>query len=82
MKSNTITTLEKVNYDTVCYVKKLVSKSSLNINNLCNIGITEHAQITPLYGSVFKGTKAYLVKGSVIALRNSDANNIVVSFDE
>ena len=81
MKSNAITTLEKVNYNKVCCVKDFIPNTTLSIKNLCNIGITKNAQITPLYSSVFKGTKAYLIKGSVISLRDSDAQNIIVNID-
>ncbi len=82
MKSNVITTLEKVDYNTICCVKDFVPYTKLNLNNLCNIGITKNTQITPLFSSVFKGTKAYFVKGSVIALRNLDAKDIIVNICE
>ena len=78
MDRNFLNTLEKVKCNTPCIVKKFQTDSKLNIDKLYNIGITENAEITPLFGSIFGGARAYFVKGSVVALRDTDAKNIFI----
>lgn len=78
MEKNLLTTLEKAKYNIPCLIKKTENNSKLDIYKLYNVGITENAEITPLFSSIFNGTKAYLVKGSVIALRDNDAKEIIV----
>lgn len=79
MKNNTFITLENAQYYKPCFIKGFTPCTKLKTNKLYDIGIIENSEITPLYSSIFKGTKAYLVKGSVIALRNSDTKEIIVS---
>ena len=78
MDENSITTLEKAQFDKHYIIQKFRKNNRLNIDKLYNIGITEKADVIPLFGSVFNGTRAYLIKGCVIALRNKDASKILV----
>lgn len=80
--NNNITTLEKVGYNFRCKILGFLPCCKLNKDRLCDIGIASDTEITPLYGSIFEGIKTYLVKGSMIALRNIDAKFIVVSVSE
>lgn len=56
---------------------------SIKINNdikrrLLDIGLIPNTKVTSLYDSVFGSIKAYLIRGSVIAIRDDDAFNIEV----
>jgi ferrous iron transport protein A len=44
---------------------------------LCDLGLTEGCGIRPLYSSVFGDPKAYLVRGSVLGIRDRDAEGIL-----
>lgn len=43
---------------------------------LWDLGFTKGAQITTLFSSPSGNPRAYLIRGSVIALRNEDASSI------
>lgn len=45
---------------------------------LLNLGIVKGSYIKPIYKAILKDPTAYLVKNSVIALREEDAKNILV----
>ena len=49
---------------------------------LLNLGIVKGSYIKPLYKAILKDPTAYLVKNSVIALREEDAMNIMVKTHE
>jgi Fe2+ transport system protein FeoA len=49
-----------------------------NKHHLENLGFIKGNQITYLYPSLNKNPKAYLIKNTIIALRNEDAKNIIV----
>ena len=49
---------------------------------LLNLGIVKGSFIKPLYKAILKDPTAYLVKNSVIALREEDAKNITVKTHE
>ena len=49
---------------------------------LLNLGIVNGSYIKPLYKAILKDPTAYLVKNSVIALREEDAKNIMVKTHE
>lgn len=49
---------------------------------LLNLGIVKGSYIKPLYKAILKDPTAYLVKNSVIALREEDAKNIMVKTHE
>ena len=46
---------------------------------LYDIGLIDGTEIKCLFQSAGKDMKAYLVRGSVIAIRNSDCANVLVS---
>ena len=82
MGTKLLTTLEKANYNIPCIIEEFVNENHLNIDKLYNIGITKNTKITPLFSSIFNGTRAYLVRGCVVALRNNDAKDIIVNQSE
>lgn len=45
---------------------------------LLDIGLIPNTKITSLYNSIFGNIKAYLIRESVIAIRENDAFNIEV----
>lgn len=47
-----------------------------------DIGITEDTEIELALESPLKDPKGYIIKGSLIAIRNSDAEKIIVSINE
>lgn len=55
-----------------------ISGDSAPLRRIRSLGITEGAEITPLFRSPFKDPTAYLVKDCVIALRSSDCEKILV----
>ena len=46
---------------------------------LQDIGLTKNSKVTVLHSSPCGNPRAYLIRGSVIALRNCDAQKIMVS---
>ncbi|MCD8026598.1 MAG: ferrous iron transport protein A [Clostridiales bacterium] len=59
-------------------VKKIICGEAIK-NRIFDLGILENTIITPLFKSPFGDPKAYLVKNAVIALRNKDCENIIVT---
>lgn len=59
----------------VVFVDKYDNKQ---YNRMLDLGIVKDSKIITLCKSMFSGTVAYLIKGSVIALRKEDANKIKV----
>ena len=59
---------------------KIVSIKSdfINRNRLIELGFTDGCEITPIHLSPFGDPTAYCLRGTVIALRKEDAENIVV----
>ena len=49
-----------------------------NERRLLDIGLIENTKVTSLYKSPFGKIKAYLIRGSVIAIRQNDACKIEV----
>lgn len=45
---------------------------------LLDLGFVEGSRVIPVLNSPSKGMRAYLVKGCKIALRNHDAENILI----
>lgn len=59
---------------------------SINCNynikrRLLDLGIIENSNIIPVFRSPFKDPTAYLIRGTIIALRNEDTQNILVGID-
>lgn len=53
-----------------------------NKHHLENLGFIKGNKITYLYPSIGKDPKAYLIKNTIIAIRNEDAKNIIVIREE
>lgn len=75
--------------DNKCSLNKLpVNKSGLvysieckeNLKNrIYDFGIIENSIITPIFNSPFGDPRAYLIKNAIVALRDTDSENIIVS---
>lgn len=59
------------------YVKEINTSDNLK-EKLQDLGLTINTEIKMLYKSPFNDPCSYLVKNSVIALRNNDCKNIIV----
>ena len=46
---------------------------------LLDIGLTENTTVRCLFGSPAGGMKAYLIRGAVMAIRDSDCQAIIIS---
>lgn len=57
-------------------IVRMVHGTGAMYERLCDLGFTQDSHVTCLFSSVFGDPKAYRIKGSVIALRNSDAARI------
>ena len=49
---------------------------------LLDLGFVKDTKIKMLYKSPLKDPKAYLIRGSVISLRDNDTKNIIINIDE
>lgn len=78
MKEYHLDTLDNVQLKKRCTVAYIDKNNNTNINRMYDLGIIKDTQIIPLHKSMFGDTVAYLIKGSVIALRKSDAQKIKV----
>lgn len=58
-----------------------VVSTDTNSRRLSDLGIVNGAKVTPLYKSMFGESRAYLIKGSLFALRKANAKQIYVEFD-
>ncbi len=72
-------TLDKLPIDEVGKVTYLNVKKNLK-RRLLDLGLTSDTEIKKLYKSPLNDPTAYLIRGSVIALRNEDAKNIFVFY--
>lgn len=70
----TLTSLEKGESGIVRYIE---SESPLR-KRLLDIGIVSGTKVQCLQKSVFGDPKAYLIRDTVIAIRNEDAQHIVI----
>lgn len=68
-------------------LNKIAIIDNININNenlkrrLSDLGLIKNTPIKSLYKSPLNDPKAYLIRGSVIALRKNDTKNIYVITD-
>lgn len=74
--NNTI--LSNIPIGSKCIVLKLLSKDSIR-RRLLDLGIIEGTEIEVLQISPSGDPVAYLIRGAVIALREEDSSNILVS---
>lgn len=78
MNKSQVITLDKAEKNVSYKLCGYETNCLLDKRKLYNVGIIKGTEITPLYGSMIKGATAYLIKGSVIALRDKDAKNMFV----
>lgn len=74
-----ISTLDKVPIGRQVRVKK-IDDGCLIKRRLLDIGFIAKTEVKPIFESPFKDPHAYLVRGSVIAIRNRDARGIEVEY--
>ena len=74
---NEFETLDKININEECIVIDILfdNKFSQRMND---IWIIENSKIKVLFKSIFNDPTAYLIKDSIIAIRNNDAKKILV----
>lgn len=63
------------------YIIKNINTDEIMKRRLYDLGIINNSKIKLLYISPSKNIKAYLVKNSIISIRNKDANLIEVYHD-
>ena len=62
------------------YVSKIDTDSDIK-RRLLDIGLSKNTKVVPLFNSVSGGIRAYEIRDSIIAIRDSDAKNILVRRD-
>lgn len=70
--------LDNLSLGKIGKVEKLGISGSLR-QRLYDIGFTPGASVMPLYNSPHDGLKAFLIRGTVIALRDEDSTKIEIS---
>ena len=60
-------------------IVKSISCDNRITRRLYDLGLLENTVICPIFSSPFGDPKAYEFRGNIIAIRNDDANNIVVN---
>ena len=71
-------TLNKLPLNTDAVVISVECKENL-INRIFDFGIIENSVIRPVFRSPFGDPTAYLIKNSVVALRENDSKDIIVT---
>lgn len=71
------TNLNNVPIGKSAFVSELYSNKDVK-RRLRDLGLIKNTLIKPLYKSPLNDPTAYLVRGSVIAIRNDDAKKIIV----
>lgn len=74
---NNIVSLNKIDTGKNCFVKEILFNNKEKIR-LYDLGIIENTSIRVLYRSPFNDPTAYLIRGTVLALRKDDAEKILV----
>ena len=76
-----MTTLDKVKTGGLAVIKNINTSPDLK-QRLFDIGMLPLTQVKVLHQSPLGNPRAYLVRGTVIALRNADAAEILVEVTE
>ncbi len=61
----------------VCYIKKIVAENNIR-RRLYDIGIIPGTKVKCLQKSMFGDPVAFLIRGTVIALRNQSSSQIII----
>lgn len=69
--------LSQVNIGVKYIIKEINDKSSLKIR-LRDMGFVNGSEVTCMFKSIFNNPGAYKIKGTLVALRNDEAENIIV----
>ena len=69
--------LDKINLNEKYIINKILLDEKIK-SRIYDLGIIENTIIEAMYKSPFNDPVAYLVRGTVIALRNKDAQKIIV----
>ena len=69
--------LTEINIGECCCVFDINDECAVK-RRLSDMGIVKNRDITPVYNSPFGTPRAYLVCGTLVALRNADARHIMV----
>ena len=72
-----LSTLNKVPIGTTVTVHSIDS-TLVSANRLKDLGFVKNAVVTPLFRSPLSNTKAFYIKGTIIALRHEDSQKINV----
>lgn len=59
-------------------IREILS-TNIGIHRLFELGFTPDAEVLCLRNSPFREPVAYMIKGTVIALRHEDSKNIIIS---
>lgn len=73
-------TLYDLNKGEEAFIRKLNVDDNIKLR-LLDLGFINNSLVKYIYSSPSKNPRAYLVMGSVIALRNSDAKKIIIEGD-
>lgn len=76
-RSEIVLKLSQINLGETAYVTE-ISKDSSITRRLLDIGLIPGTKVECVLVSPKKNPKAYMIRGAVIAIRNEDANEIVV----
>ena len=76
VKMNYIT-LDKIDFNEKYIIIDVLLDKNI-IQRMYDFGVIENSTIEALYKSPFKDPTAYLVKETIIAIRNKDASKIIV----
>ena len=78
---NKINTLNDLPLNKYGYIKCLKCNDNIK-RRLLDLGLIEGTLICPVLVSASKDPRAFLVRGSTIAIRNEDANKIEINFHQ
>lgn len=70
--------LNKTDINQIFYITDIKCDNQCFVNRLSDFGFIKNAQIIRMYRSLCNGCSAYKIKGCVIAIRDKDAENILV----
>lgn len=70
-------TLDQLNLNKIGIVKKINCNAKIT-RRLYDLGLLENTTICPIFSSPFGDPKAYEFRGNIIAIRNEDAQQILV----
>lgn len=74
---NEIISLDKINLNEEYLIEKVLLDKQIKYR-IYDLGIIEGTIIKSLYKSPFNDPTAYMVRGTIIAIRNIDASKILV----